>query len=259
MPATAKTGSSVGTTTVSRVATQRGTPSRARDAKHGGQAERTSDARGGFGVARRDERGIGVHGDRQRLAQAAGRHRAIGEVLFSRDQQIHVARQRKMLKAVVQQVDGDAELLFGQTSREIPVGADEHRNGGQRASQHQRFVACRLNVREDGPPVRHDGDTVVRRRPAVAARQHRRTFTLLDEEPGNRRDDRRLAAAADAEVADAHDRLAQPSATRRVAAVPSATPRGGRAVEQARWVQSVNQSEGTNDAAARGRSARSPR
>ncbi len=90
-------------------------------------------------------------------------------------------------------------------------------------------------------------------RPAVPARQHRRTFALLDEEPGNRRDDGCLAAAADAKIADAHDWLAEPPAARRIAAVPAATPRGGRAVEQARWVQSVNQSEGTNDAAARRR------
>jgi len=63
----------------------------------------------------------------------------------------------------------------------------------------------------------------------VAARQHGRAFALRDQQPCDVLDDRRLAAAADAQVADADDGARQAMPERGVACVPGAPPcRGSR-------------------------------
>ena len=67
-----------------------------------------------------------------------------------------------MLKAVVEQVDGGAETALGEAARQIAVGADEHRHAGQRAREHQRLVAGRVEAGEDARAVGDDGDAVAR-------------------------------------------------------------------------------------------------
>ena len=82
----------------------------------------------------------------QSLAQPAGRQRLILQIVLGDEQQIDVARQLEMLKPVVQQVDGRAKPAFGEPARQIAVGADQHADAGQRAGEHQRLVAGRVEI-----------------------------------------------------------------------------------------------------------------
>ena len=80
---------------------------------------------------------------------------------------------------------------------------DEHRHAWQRAREHQRLVAGGSDIRQDARAVGHDGDARRAARARVPARQNGRALAALEQQPREVRDDRRLAAAADAEVADA--------------------------------------------------------
>ena len=91
--------------------------------------------------------------------------------------------------------------------------------------------------------------------PAVAARQDRRAARRCSsEQPRDVRDDRRLAAAADAQVADADDRPRQPAPARRIARVPlrAATPPPRRTAALSVWINAP----GGRDGRPRGRGRR---
>ena len=147
MPVTTNTRDPDGTTTESRapgdIARR---PDRARHAKHRRDAERAADALGGRVVARGDERGVGDRRRADPLAQPSGGQRLILQVVFGDEQQIDVARQLEMLKAIVQQVDGRAEPALREPARQIAIGADQHADAGQRAGEHQRLVAGLIEI-----------------------------------------------------------------------------------------------------------------
>ena len=127
MPATTNTRASDGTTTESRVAGDAARRAdRARHAEHRRDAERAADALGRGVVAGGDQRRIGRRRRVERFAQAAGRQRPILQIVFGDEQQIDVARQLEMLKAVVEQVDGRAEAALGEAAGQIAIGADQH-------------------------------------------------------------------------------------------------------------------------------------
>ena len=142
MPVTTNTREFDGTTTESRApATCRGAPIARVTRNTGATPKRAADALGRGVVAGGDQRRVGGARRVERLAQPAGRQRPILQIVVGDQQQIDVARQLEMLKAVVEQVDGGAELVLGEAAGEIAIGADQHRHAGQRARQHQRLVA----------------------------------------------------------------------------------------------------------------------
>ena len=136
-----------------------------------------------------------------------------------------------MLESVVEQVDVAAEPCLGQPSREMPVRRDEDGHAWQLTREHQRFVAGASEIGEHGSSVADDHDAVRDIRAAVSARQDRRMPAALEQPRRKVRDERRLAAAADGEVADADDRLAEtPARFGPVGVVPAARKRHGAAI-----------------------------
>src|SRR5712671_406293 len=111
-----------------------------------------------------------------------------------------------MLKTVVEEMNRGAEAPFGEAAGEIAIGADQHRDAGERARQHQRLIARFVEAGDDVRAIRHDRHAIAGYAAPVAASEHSWMFALLEEQPGDVFDDRRLATAADAQVADAHDR-----------------------------------------------------
>src|SRR5437762_1480159 len=80
------------------------------------------------------------------------------------------------------QVDRGAQPPLGQAAGEIAIGTDEHGHAGERARQHQRLVAGLVEIRDYAGAVGDNGDAVAGDAAAVAARQHRRTLALLDQQ-----------------------------------------------------------------------------
>ena len=167
-----------GTTTVSRAPRPcRGAPSVRVTRNTGGDAERAADALGG-GVGSPPSTSAASRGRAavERLAQAAGRQRPIAEVVFAVTSSRSTSRAScKMLKPVVEQVDGGAELRFGEAARQIPIGADQHR---RRRAARARASAARRRLSSSPASTRVPSETTVtpsaRDAPSVAARQDRR-------------------------------------------------------------------------------------
>ena len=116
----------------------------------------------------------------------------------------------------------------------LPVRADEHRDAGQNARQHQRLVAGVLDACENFRAVRYNGDTICLQAPRVAPCQDGRAFAVREQQARDVRHGRSFAAAARTKVANTDDRLRQMAPALRVARVPSPPPRGDHAVDGAR-------------------------
>ena len=63
-----------------------------------------------------------------------------------------------MLKPIVEQVNGRAERGLGDAASLMAIGANQHRDAGQRLRQHQRLVAGLLERSEHGRAVGDDRD-----------------------------------------------------------------------------------------------------
>ena len=99
------------------------------------------------------------------------------------------------------------------TSRRAP---DRDHDAGQRARQHDRLVAGRRRVRHAVVTPSDTTRASPAERPAVPAAQDRDRQPVVAQQLRDARDHRRLAAAADAQVADADHRAAQARAGRRI-------------------------------------------
>ena len=161
------------------------------------------------------------------------RHRSIGKIVLRHEQQIDFTCQLEMLKPVVEQMDRGAEPALGERARQIAIGADEHGDAGKRAREHQRLVAGRVEIGDDARAVGDDRDAVARDAPRVAVREDGGPLAAVLQHARQIVDHRRLAAAADAQVADADDGAGQTFLPRGIARVPRPPPRGGRAVHRA--------------------------
>ena len=108
-----------------------------------------------------------------------------------------------------------AESLLGEPAGEIAIGAHEHRHAGQRARQHLRLVARVARRARARVPVADHHHAVGRARGARSRGSESRDARPCSQQHARQRsDDRRLAAAADDQVADADDRAIE---TRRAA------------------------------------------
>ena len=149
MPVTTNTREFDGTTTESRSPpTRRGAPIVRVTRKNWRDAECAADAIGRGVVAGGDQRRVGRRRRVEPLAQAPGRQRPVLEIFLGDEQQVDVARQREMLKAIVEQVDGRAEPALGETAAEYRSAPTSTDDAGQRSREHQRLVAGFVEPRE---------------------------------------------------------------------------------------------------------------
>ncbi len=157
------------------------------------------------------EHGIGCDERIERFAQPPARQRQGAlDVLAADDHQIEVPVELQMLKAVVEHVHRGAELGFGEDAGAIAVGTGQHDDARQLTGQHHRLVARHIQAGADLPRVADDDDFFRPARAAVAAAENGRLLTHFEEHPGDSSSKRGLAAAADGEIADADDGVAQP-------------------------------------------------
>ena len=186
------------------------------------------------------EHGVGREQRVGRLAQPAARQRpGVGlEILTRDDHQIDVPIELQVLKPVVEDVHRRAEVMFGQTAGQVAIARRQDRNARQLPRQHQRLVAGAIEIGADAVGVAHDDHAVLSPPAPVAAAQDGRPLPHVQELARQARDGRRLAAAADREVADADHRTAQPSAQIGPRGVVLAPPPRDRRVEGAQHVSS---------------------
>ena len=145
---------------------------------------------------------VGARQRRKRLAQPADGQQRILRVAGRDQHDVEVARQSPMLEAIVQQVQLRTESLLGQSPGGVAVFADDDRHS-QLARDQQRLVAkfARRAARID---QRH-----ARGLAPVAAREHIERNAALLQQLAQQNEERRLARAADREIADAHHRALQ--------------------------------------------------
>src|SRR3989442_1623422 len=76
---------------------------------------------------------------RERLAQPSVRQRFVRQIVLAGDDEIDVAREPQVLKAVIENVDGCAKLVLGKAAAGMPIGADDDADAlaGERTRQHQ--------------------------------------------------------------------------------------------------------------------------
>jgi hypothetical protein len=77
--------------------------------------------------------------------------------------------QIEVLKPVVQDVDGAAEMALGETSREIPAARGKDGDAIETPRQHEWFVARAIQIRADAVRVADDDHSVRRIAPRVAS------------------------------------------------------------------------------------------
>jgi hypothetical protein len=169
----------------------------------------------------------------ERLAQAAAWQRAVVLVGGRNDSEVDVALEPQVLEAVVEHVDGGAEAALGEGAGPEAIRADEDAGPGDAPGQHQRLVAGPGQVGQGADAVADDRDAVGRIGAAVAAGEDRRPLAGLDQQPGQARHDRRLAAAAAGDVADRDHRPGQAPGPSRLRIAPPA-PGGDPGVERPR-------------------------
>src|SRR5262249_62335633 len=102
--------------------------------------------------------------------------------------------------------------------------------------------------RAAGGAVRDDGQAVARDAARVAARENRRPFAVLEQEPRDVAHRRRFAAAAHAQAADADDGAAEPPAPPGRMRVPAAPPCRCRSVCGAQYVDQCTRRKGRTTA-----------
>ena len=180
--------------------------------------------------ARRHEHGVGERRRGEGFAEPARRQGPrVGDVLHADDEQVGPPRKRQMLKPVVEHVHRGIEVTLGQAPGEIAVAATPARGRPRRRARASAVRRRsdrdrrRAGVRPTPPPRRPA-------RPArVPAAQNRRPLAHLQQHARDMSHGRRLAGAADAEVADADDRPLQTPLPAGAPMAPSAVPMPQRA------------------------------
>jgi hypothetical protein len=172
------------------------------------------------------------------LAEAPKRKNpSAGNLADAGHEHVQVARERKVLEAIVQEVNGGAESALGNDAGEIPILRDDHNHARQLSRQHERLVARAIQVGDNRLPIRHHDGADVTHTAAISSTQNGGTLTALDEPLGNRRDERRLARPADAHVANADHRVLQTTSSLGMTFVPTSAQSGSLSVEEVKqWV-----------------------
>ncbi len=148
-------------------------------------------------------------------------HATAGDLARPRHQDVHIARQLDVLKAIVQQMHRGAQPTFCQCAGEKTIVAHRDHRVRQAAGKHERLVARVVDVSQQSPAIRNDDHTVVPLSSTVPTAENRRAFTLLQEPMSDQRHHRCLTGSTDTQIADADHRLLQPSSRFRVALEPA--------------------------------------
>jgi hypothetical protein len=194
---------------------------------------------GGNLDAVRGKDGIGGNQGVERLAQAPTRQRRRpGDVFARDDQQVDVAIELQVLKAVVEDVDRRPEVVLGEAAGEVAIRTGQHGRARQLPRQHQRLVARARQVGADAARIAHDDDAVAVLGAAVAAAQDRGPLAHLEQRLCDICRHRRLAAAANRKVADADDRSPEPLPQVGASGVAFAPPSHDRGIDGAQqtWI-----------------------
>ena len=156
-------------------------------------------------VIRRQDR-IGSNDGVEGFAKAT-RWQRLGPVdVFSREnQQIDISIQLKMLKPIVEHVHRGSEMMLGEPSGEIAIGARDHRHTWKLPREHQRLVPRAVDIRAHAFSVAHDDNTVAHIAASVSSAENRGTFAHFEQHPGDRRRDGSLSTSSDRKIANAHN------------------------------------------------------
>jgi hypothetical protein len=123
--------------------------------------------------------------------------------------------------------------VFGYTSRQITIGAREHRDAGKLTREHQWFVPGPVQIRADAFRIPDDDYAIPAIPASIAAAENGWTLAHFDEHPRDARRHWRLPAAADGKIANADHRVPQAAAKIGTARVPLTSPARHRGVESA--------------------------
>src|SRR5437763_9493353 len=155
----------------------------------------------GHGIGRCVVYGHDRIGDRCRvewLAKASRRKRArILHILAGDQEDVSIPVQRKVLKPVVEHMDGAAEVMLRKPPRKIAAAGCEHRDAVEAPREHQRLVSCAVQIRADALWVADDDHTILNIAPRVSAAQDRGAFAQLAKTRGDQRRPGRFRTAGD--------------------------------------------------------------
>jgi hypothetical protein len=111
-----------------------------------------------------------------------------------------------VLKAVVEEMDGAAEMMFGDAAGKISIGRRQDRDAIELSCEHQRFVpgtseigTYSIRIPDHDDAIRHSAST-------VPATENGGALASGHEMRRNPAGDRRLRPSADGKVADADHR-----------------------------------------------------
>ena len=83
------------------------------------------------------------------------------DVVAPDDDDVDVAIELQVLKPVVEDVDGRAEVVLGHAARQIPIRRDQHRDARKLTREHQRLVAGARQIAANPVGIAHDDDAVL--------------------------------------------------------------------------------------------------
>ena len=149
--------------------------------------------------------GLGVAQPAHGRTEPAERQASIAQVGRGHQHQVDVARQRRVLEAVVEHVHRRTEHGLGQSGGRRAHVANQNGRAGQPARQHQRLVAAAIQIGSQVRRVADDHDAVLGPAAMIAAREDGRTLAGIEEQPRHVGHGRRLASSARGEVTDADD------------------------------------------------------
>jgi hypothetical protein len=112
-----------------------------------------------------------------------------------------------------------------------------HDEAGERAREHQRFIAGAVDVGKHPRSIRHHDRADISHSTSVAAAQDGGMLAVREQILGNEGDERRLSGSANTQVSNADDGLPQPASCFGVSLVPAPTCPDSRPVEEVKqWV-----------------------
>src|SRR5688572_32808501 len=131
---------------------------------------------------------------------------------------------------------GASKTALRDSPRSVATGRYEHRGAGHGAGQHLRLIPGSLDARQHTSTIANNYDTSVDNPPRVSPAQNRRALAHVDQHERHLGRERRLAAAANGEIADADNRSGEtPPQMRPVLVVAPACARDS-AVEKVQQV-----------------------
>lgn len=177
--------------------------------------------------------GVGAAEGGERLAQDAAREDAAvaGQGRGVEEHQVEVAPHRQMLETVVEDQHGGMQPVDGQAAGVDTAPADDHRHSWQGLGEHRRFIATLLRREEQGTAVGDDRRLLLDRSP-VAAADDGRAKAHGKEEFRQVAYHRRLAAAAQHQVAYRKYRYRQAVAGEDICRVERCAQTHGEVVER---------------------------